>query len=128
LSRLTDAPSLVWGVVASLTQPIWNGGRLAAQSELAQARQREVELDYRDTVATAFKEVRDALVARSETEQSLRYAVERESALLRAAQLTSLRFNGGEASRLNVIEAERTALAAQAQVADARRALAAAQA
>jgi multidrug efflux system outer membrane protein len=128
LSRLTDAPSLVWGVVASLTQPIWNGGRLAAQSELAQARQREVELDYRDTVATAFREVRDALVARSETAQSLRNAMDREQALVRAAELTALRFDGGEASRLNVIEAERAALAAQAQVADARRAVAAAQA
>ena len=128
LSRLTDAPSLVWGVVASLTQPIWNGGRLAAQTELAAARQREVELDYRDTVATAFKEVRDALVARSQTTQSLANAFERERALTRAAQLQALRFNGGEASRLNVIEAERAALAAQAEVADARRAVAAAHA
>lgn len=128
LSRLTDAPSLIWSVVASLTQPIWNGGKLDAQNELAQARQRETELDYRDTVAVAFKEARDALGARSETEQSLRNAVERERALSRAAQLTALRFNGGEASRLNVIEAERAALAAQSQVADARRAIAAAQA
>ena len=128
LSRLTDAPSLIWSVVASLTQPIWNGGRLAAQTELARARQREVELDYRDTVAVAFKEVRDALVARSETETTLANAVEREKALTRAAELTALRFNGGEASRLNVIEAERAALNAQAQVADARRAVAAAQA
>jgi multidrug efflux system outer membrane protein len=128
LSRLADAPSLVWGVVASLTQPIWNGGRIDAQNDLARARQREVELDYRDTVAVAFKEVRDALVARSETESSLRFALERERALARAAQLQALRFNGGEASRLNVIEAERDALAAAAQVADARRAVAAAQA
>ena len=128
LSHLTDAPSLIWSVVASLTQPIWNGGRLDAQSDLAKARQREVELDYRDAVAVAFKEARDALGARSESEQSLRNAIERERALSRAAQLTVLRFNGGEASRLIVIEAERAALAAQSQVADARRAVAAAQA
>jgi multidrug efflux system outer membrane protein len=128
LSRLTDGPSLIWSVLASVTQPIWNGGRIAAQNELAQARRREVELDYRDTVAVAFKEVRDALGARSESEISLRNAIERERALSRASQLTTLRFNGGEASRLNAIEAERAALAAQAQVADARRAVAAAQA
>jgi multidrug efflux system outer membrane protein len=128
LSRLTDGPSLVWSVIASLTQPIWDGGRIAAQNDLAQARRREVELDYRDTVAVAFKEVRDALGARSETEQTLRNAIERERALSRASQLTTLRFNGGEASRLVAIEAERDALTAQAQVADARRAMAAAQA
>ncbi|HUG23747.1 efflux transporter outer membrane subunit [Piscinibacter sp.] len=128
LSRLTDGPSLIWSVVASLTQPIWNGGRLDAQTDLARARQREAELDYRDTVAVAFKEVRDALGARSETQQSLRNAIERERALSRAAQLTALRFNGGESSRLDLIEAERAALAAQAQMADARRAIAVAQA
>ena len=128
LSRLTDGPSHVWGVLASLTQPIWNAGRLGAQSDLARARQREAELDYRDTVAVAFKEASDALGARSETEVSLRNSTERERALSRAAQLTALRFDGGEASRLDVIEAERAALGAQAQVADARRAMAAAQA
>jgi len=128
LSRLTDGGSLIWSVVASLTQPIWNGGRIDAQNDLARARQREAEIDYRDTVAMAFKEARDALGARSETEQSLRNAIERERALSRAAQLTGLRFNAGESSRLDLIEAERAALAAQSQAADARRALAAAQA
>ena len=128
LSKLTDGPSLIWSVVASLTQPIWNGGRIDAQNDLARARQREAEIDYRDTVAAAFKEARDALGARSETELSLRNAIERERALSRAAQLTALRFNGGESSRLDLIEAERAALAAQSQAADARRALAAAQA
>lgn len=128
LSQLTDGPSTVWSIVASLTQPIWDGGRLGAQSDLARARQREAELDYRDTVAVAFKEARDALGARSETEESLRLAIDRERALTRAAQLTALRFNGGESSRLDAIEAERFALAAQAQLAEARRAVAVAQA
>jgi outer membrane protein TolC len=49
-------------------------------------------------------------------------------ALERAAELTRLRHNGGEASRLQVIEAERAALAAQASLADARRAVFVAQA
>jgi len=128
LSRLADGPSLIWGVLASLTQPIWNGGRLDAQHQLAQARRREVEIDYRDTVAAAFKEARDALGARSETELSLQSAIQQERALSRAAQLTALRFDGGETSRIEVIRAERAQLTAQSQVADARRALAAAQA
>jgi outer membrane protein, multidrug efflux system len=128
LSRLTDGSSLIWSVLASLTQPIWNGGRIDAQNELAAARWREAEIDYRDTVAVAFKEARDALGARSETEQTLGNAIERERALSRAARLTELRFNGGESSRLDAIEAQRAELAAQSQVADARRAVAAAQA
>lgn len=128
LGDLFEGRSLMWGVLASLTQPIWNGGRLDAQSDLAKARQQEAELDYRDTVAAAFKEARDALGARTEAEVTLKNAAARERALARASQLTALRFQGGETSRLVAIEAERDALAASAAVAEARRALAAAQA
>lgn len=127
-SKLMDAPSLIWSAVASLTQPIWNGGRLDAQSDLAKARRLQAELDYRDNVAGAFKEARDALAAYSEAQTTLQLSQQRAQALDRAAQLTRVRFDGGVASRLNLIEAERFALTARAIHADARRALAAAQA
>jgi multidrug efflux system outer membrane protein len=95
---------------------------------MARARQREIEIDYRDTVANAFKEASDALAARTETEQSLRNATDRERALAQAARLTKLRFDGGEESRIELIRAERADLAAQSELVDARRALAATQA
>lgn len=128
LSRLTDAPSLIWSVVASLTQPIWNGGRIDAQNEIARARRLQAELDYRDSVAKAFKEARDALAAQDEARASLSTGLQRAQALERAAELTQLRYEGGEASRLDVIEAQRAALTAAALNADAQRALATAQA
>ena len=128
LSKLTNGGSLIWSVVASLTQQIWDGGRIDARNDFARAQWREVEIDYRDSVATAFKETSDALGARSETEQTLRNAVEREAALVQAARLTKLRFDGGEESRIELIRAERAELAAESEVVDARRALAAAQA
>jgi len=128
LSNLVDAPSRIWSVAAALTQPIWDGGRIGAQYDAAQARRTQIELDYRDSVVTAFKEVRDALGQYGEADLTLRSGTRRAEALLRAAELTRLRFNGGESSRLDVINAERLALAAQAQNADAARALTAAQA
>ena len=128
LSRLFEGPSLVWNLLASATQPIWGAGRLRAQSDAERARERIAELDYRDSVAAAFADARNALGARSEAAESLRLAERRATALSRAADLTRLRFNGGEASRLQAIEAERASLAAQAQVADARRAMVATQA
>jgi outer membrane protein, multidrug efflux system len=128
LSKLLDGPSLIWNVVASLTQPIWNGGRLDAQRDAAQARRLQAELDYRDAIATAFKETRDALAAHGEARQSLDTSFKRSDALQRAAQLTRLRFEGGQVSRLLVIEAERLALLARLQAQDERRALIGAQA
>jgi multidrug efflux system outer membrane protein len=128
LSKLFDSGSLVWSVVASLTQPIWNGGRLDANLDGTKARQLQAELDYRDSVAIAFKEVRDALAAHGEARASLVTSQRRSDALQRAAQLTRLRFEGGETSRLLLIDAERLALLAQLQVQDERRGLLSAQA
>ncbi|MBE7417230.1 MAG: efflux transporter outer membrane subunit [Ideonella sp.] len=128
LSRLFDGPSTVWNVAAALTQPIWDGGRIGAQFDAAQARRAQAELDYRDNVAIAFKEVRDALGAYTEASATFASGQRRASALQRAADLTRLRYDGGESSRLDVINAERLALGAQAQNADAARAVAAAQA
>lgn len=112
-----------WSTLASLTQPIWGAGRLQAASDAARARERTAELDYRDAVANAFKEARDALAARSESAETLRLTEVRA-----AADLTRLRADAGESSRLQLNEAERLALAAQAQRAEARRAAFVAQA
>lgn len=128
LSNLLDGPSTIWSLVASLTQPIWNAGRLDANREAVLARQRQAELDYRDVVARAFREVRDALDAQAEASASLALTRQRADALRQASRLTQLRVDAGESSRLNAIEAERIALAAQSQLADQQRALAAAQA
>jgi multidrug efflux system outer membrane protein len=128
LSSLWDGPSLLWNVVASVTQPIWDGGRISAQNSIAKAQRTEAELDYRDSVANAFREVRDALGAVDETQRSVASADQRAQALQRAAELTRKRYDGGEASRLDVINAERLALAAEADTALERQALAAAQA
>lgn len=128
LSKLFDGPSLVWSVAASLTQPIWNGGRIDAQYQAAQARRLQIELDYRDSVAAAFKEARDALAAHGEAQASLGSTRKRADALGRAAALTRLRTEGGESSRLQLIDAERLALMAELQAQDAQRALLAAQA
>lgn len=128
LSKLFDGPSLIWNAAASLTQPIWNGGRLDAQFQAAQARRQQLELDYRDNVAAAFKEARDALAAHAEAQASLTSTRQRAQALARAAALTKLRADGGEASRLQLLDAERLALLAELQTHEAQRALVAAQA
>ncbi len=128
LSNLFDGPSVGWNFAAALTQPIWDGGRIGAQYDATQARRTQVELDYRDSVVVAFKEVRDALGAYGEANLTLQSGQRRAQALVRAADLTRLRYNGGESSRLDVINADRLALTAQAQNADAQRALTAAQA
>ncbi len=127
LSDLTNGPSLLWNLVASLTAPIWNGGRISAQNDIARAQQTQIELDYRDSVANAFREAADAIQAVDEAQKSVSTTESRTTALVRAAELTKLRYEGGELSRLDVINADRLVLSSRADVAEERRSLAVAQ-
>ena len=50
-------------LAASITAPLFEGGRLEAGVENATARQKELAEDYRKTVLTSFQEVEDAMAA-----------------------------------------------------------------
>lgn len=59
--NVVDLDNLIWTLAASLSQPIFQGGRLAAQRDLAAAREDEALNDYAQAALTAFREVEDAL-------------------------------------------------------------------
>jgi outer membrane protein, multidrug efflux system len=71
---------LVWAIGGSLTQPIFEGGRIAGQIGAAEATERERTAVLRKTVLGAFGEVEQALVAET-------FLVERERAAKSAAAL-----------------------------------------
>ncbi|MEA3194090.1 MAG: outer membrane protein multidrug efflux system, partial [Betaproteobacteria bacterium] len=61
LSNLFTGPAGIWQLAAGITQPIFAGGRLAARTDQAKARERQVVAQYQKTIQTAFSEVRTAL-------------------------------------------------------------------
>lgn len=61
LSNLFNAGTFVWNLGASITQPIFDGGRIHAQSDLARAQQMETIAAYRKAVFSAFQDVEIAL-------------------------------------------------------------------
>jgi multidrug efflux system outer membrane protein len=113
LSDLFTGPATVWSLAAGLTQPIFAGGRLQAQTEAAQARERAVLAQYQQAIRTAFGEVRTALIAQSRARESFEAESAREEALAQTLRLARLRYQNGVASQLDVIDAERGLLAAR---------------
>jgi NodT family efflux transporter outer membrane factor (OMF) lipoprotein len=61
LKDLVDLDFFVWTLAANLVQPVFRGGRLAAERDLAEARDDEALNSYAQTALTAFREVEDAL-------------------------------------------------------------------
>jgi multidrug efflux system outer membrane protein len=115
LSDLLDADSLIWSMGAALVQPVFDGGRLRANRERAEAAYRENLALYRERLLVAFREVDDALAG-------LRYLGDQETLVRqgvdsaqRAEQLAQARYRAGLVTVLEVVDAQRTRLGAERQ-------------
>ncbi len=63
LGDLFDAEEIAGNIIGGLTQPLFQGGRLRANIDLAKARAQESIYFYVDTVLNAYREVENALDA-----------------------------------------------------------------
>jgi outer membrane protein TolC len=113
--------NLFWAVGTSLTQPLFDGGRIRAQSDQARAAYDANVAGYRQTTLTAFQEVEDNLSALRilglESKQQ-RAAVESSGNSLRTF---TNRYLGGQDNYLNVITAQTIALQNQRNDVDIQR-------
>ncbi len=107
-----------YGVGPTISLPIFEGGRLRATLELRRVQQQEAALTYQQTVLRAWHDVDNALIAYG-NEQRRRDALAAAVGQNRLAlDLAQQRYTQGIADFLNVLEAERSLLQAQLQLAD----------
>jgi outer membrane protein, multidrug efflux system len=111
-SRYAVGPVISW--------PALNLGRVKARTDQARARQAEARARYEQAVLSALREVETALVSYRKSRGRLEQLEEAAAASERAADLARLRFEGGVADFLQVLDAERTQLEAQDQLARGR--------
>ena len=113
LSALFTGPAGIWQLAAGLAQPIFSGGRLEAEINAARAREQQALAAYQGAIQNAFREVRVALSAQARARESFEAESARAEALAAALRLARLRYDNGLASQLDVIDAERSLLAAE---------------
>lgn len=106
LAKIVSAPSLLWDAVASLTQPIFEGGALKGNLRVAESEQKQAMIAYQSTVLTAFQEVNDALIAYQRSREQLAAQVALVKAEEGSLDLSNLRYQGGVDTYLNVLTAE----------------------
>ncbi len=106
--------------IGSLSQPLFEGGKLRGQLNLAKAQQQEDVLNYQKTIATAFHDVSNALIALNKQ----RAAREQQEKLVFAAQdatrLARMRYQGGATSYLEVLTTDTNLYSAQLNLASAQ--------
>jgi outer membrane protein, multidrug efflux system len=120
LSRLLTAPAGLWALGASAVQPVFEGGRIRNRVKLAEARSQEATLIYGRTVQQALREVADALVGYQKTQEVRIQQQQLTSAAENATTLSNLRYRGGAASYLEVLDSETRFFSAQLDLAQAQ--------
>lgn len=122
LSDLFTGPAGTFQFAAAIAQPLFTAGRLDRQTQAAEARREQLVARYRQAVANAFRDVREALAAQEAARLGLSAQTERAEALRSALRQATLRYEGGVSSRLEVLDAERQLLVAELARIDAERA------
>jgi len=121
LGDLFSAPARIWQLAFGLAQPIFQGGRLRAEVEAVQAREKQALEQYQKTLQTAFGEVREALSAQTRSREVYAAETERAASLTESLRLARIRFVNGLSSQLEVLDAERNLLQAELNRIDALR-------
>ena len=120
LSALFQAGHTSWSFMPQVRLPIFSGGANLAALDLANVRKRIEIARYEQSIQIAFREVADALVARTTLEDQLRA----QEALTRAAEasykLADMRYRGGVDSYLGALIAQRDLYAAQRALIETR--------
>lgn len=122
LAQLFSGPAGVFQFAGSVGQAIFNGGLAKHGMEAVEARRDQALVQYRQAVASAFVDVRNALSAQDTARQVLSIETKRSDALAQAYQQARLRYEGGIASRLEFLDVEQNYLQTELNRLDAERA------
>src|ERR1700689_676473 len=120
LTNLFSGPAGIWNLAASLTQPIFEGGRLKSNVRLAEAQREQMLLTYRQSVQGAFRDVSNGLIAYRKNRE---FRIQQEHLLESAqdaARLSEVRFKAGTTDYLEVLTNETNSFSAELGLAQAQ--------
>ena len=120
LESLLDLDQRFASFAAQLTAPLFQGGRLRANIDAAEARYRQQAAAYQQTVLTAFQEVKAALVAYDKQRRRYRDVQRQVTAAEDAFQTQQDRYTRGVGDVLALLDAERALVQARTRRAAAR--------
>jgi multidrug efflux system outer membrane protein len=120
LTSLFTGPAGVWSFGASLTQPIFEGGRIKSNVHFAQAQHEQLLLTYQQAIQGAFRDVASALVGYRKNRE---FRIQQEQLLNSAqdaARLSQVRFKAGTTDYLEVLTNETNSFTAELGLAQAQ--------
>jgi len=106
MSELFTAGTGFWGIGASVTAPIFQGGTLLHQERAAKAAYEQAAEQYRSTVLTAFQNVADTLTALQQDAEAVKAAAGAAVSAKVTLDLTQRQWQSGYAGYLALLSAQ----------------------
>ncbi|HEX8059129.1 MAG TPA: efflux transporter outer membrane subunit [Novosphingobium sp.] len=112
-STLFRDPITIWSLGGSILSPLFEGGRLTAQADVAGAQRDQAAFAYRRAALTAFREVEDGLAAVALIDMQVTSAQSQRDALAEGLRLATNRYREGYSPYLEQLDAQRGLLGAE---------------
>ncbi|WP_370680709.1 efflux transporter outer membrane subunit [Comamonas sp. GB3 AK4-5] len=120
LSDLFKSGSKTFSIAPSLYLPIFTAGRNQANLDVAKAGKQIAAAQYEKAIQTAFREVSDALVSRQTLVEQLQAQEAQLTAETARLKLSTLRYDNGVASYLDLLDAQRSLFTLEQSVVQVR--------
>ena len=118
INHAFDLNSKQYAAGPGLTIPLFEGGQLRASLQLREALQQEAAINFQKTVLQAWHDVDNALTAYQAEQARRDELIQAVADNRRAVGLAQSRYQQGVADFLTVLDAQRSLLGAQLQLAD----------
>jgi outer membrane protein, multidrug efflux system len=120
LNTLFQDSTFAYSYGAALTQPLFDAGRIRSNVHLSEAQEREAVLTYKKTIAQAFQDVSNALVAYQKFREFREQEEHFVTATRDAVNLSNMRYKGGYSGYLEVLTNQAALFQGELALASAR--------
>lgn len=116
ISDLINAPTAVWSLAIGLSTPLYDGGRLRAQTDIAAAQHEAAFYSYENTVRQALAETENGLTALHRLGEQMDKVEARRQSAADALRIARNRHANGYSSYLEELDAQRNLYSADVSI------------
>ena len=119
-SSLMSSQTSIWSYGVQVSQPIFAGGAIRGNLHLAESQHEQALIAYKQAIQHAFGDVSDALIAYQKFHDVRVRQEQVVEDLEESVSLSTMRYQGGTTTYLEVLDGQRSLFAAQLTLAQAR--------